>query len=515
MTYQQARRIRNKDYSLANLITRNIRSKDMSAGQSIKEAFKEKFDIKTRLKAKVTGIKEKFDPLNIAKFLTGGSNFAPALLGKLTGRSKADIRNFTGGRQSYEDFGAPTATKIGRDPHAGGGGDQTGMIDMLNKILELQQRTYDNIKEQRERLSNFKEEKELEADKRHKALLDAIKGFTPREQKQTAEKVKEESPSFSLADLLGGATLASRLLNVLKWFGGPVGMALLGAASIVALIMLIAAGLKKLADNTPNMKALSPNEAQAILQNGSEKDIEKAGGRAALEETIKNGRKNAMDTMNMSENTDEEKEIKRRKILELGGKDKLEQIIKDEKIYEIPAAGSGQSMADKLPFTKQQFIGTGLAAKSKEGKWNKEYAPYYNDDGTKKIATPASTEAAAPTSTETATPAPTSPAAAAPATTPTATPTSPATPAPKVPAAPAAPTAAPVTTTPTSQQLNTATSENRTAKIDSMVAPSTTTTNNVVAKNPSKKMQPKEGIPAVRNMEATLQRMIYNSTRVV
>ena len=51
MTYQQARRIRNKDYSLANLITRNIRSRDMGAGESIKAAFKEKFDVRTRLKA--------------------------------------------------------------------------------------------------------------------------------------------------------------------------------------------------------------------------------------------------------------------------------------------------------------------------------------------------------------------------------------------------------------------------------------------------------------------------------
>ena len=41
MTYQQARRIRNRDYSLANLITRNIRTRDMGAGAAIKEAFKE------------------------------------------------------------------------------------------------------------------------------------------------------------------------------------------------------------------------------------------------------------------------------------------------------------------------------------------------------------------------------------------------------------------------------------------------------------------------------------------
>jgi transcriptional regulatory protein LevR len=54
MTYQQARRIRNKDYSLSKLITQNIRRTDMGAGAAIKEAFKEKFDIKTRTKAKIS-----------------------------------------------------------------------------------------------------------------------------------------------------------------------------------------------------------------------------------------------------------------------------------------------------------------------------------------------------------------------------------------------------------------------------------------------------------------------------
>jgi len=477
MSYQQARRLRGQSLS-------SVYADELIQGKGYLSGIKSAIGSKTR--ARITGIKERFDPLNIAKFLTGGSRLGPAILGKMLGRSRKDIEYFAG---RARPVGSQTATKIGKDPSASG--DMSGMSDILNKILELQQRTYDNIREQRERLNNFKEEKDLEADKRHKDLLNAIKGFSPGK-KQTAEKINEESPSFSLADLLGGATLASKLLDVLKWFGGPVGMALLGVTGIVGLIMLLAAGLKKLADNTPNMKALSPNEAQAILQNGSEKDIEKAGGREFLEETIKNGRKNAMDTMNMSENTDEEKEIKRQKILELGGEDKLKKIIADEKTYEIPAAGSGQSMADKLPFTKQQFIGTGLAAKSKEGKWNKEYAPYYNDDGTKKTATPTGSTASP------ATPATTSPASST-----------------ASPAAATASTAAAMTTTPPSQQLNAVTAENRSAKMDSMVNSSSAVTNNVVANNTPKPKSPKPSIPPVRNMEATLQRMIYNSTRVV
>jgi hypothetical protein len=50
--------------------------------------------ISDRTKATFTGIKQRFDPLNIARVVTGGSKFAPAFLGALTGRSKRDIGFF-------------------------------------------------------------------------------------------------------------------------------------------------------------------------------------------------------------------------------------------------------------------------------------------------------------------------------------------------------------------------------------------------------------------------------------
>ena len=83
------------------------------------------------------------------------------------------------------------------------------------------------------------------------------------------------------------------------------------------------------------------------------------------------------------------------------------------------------------------------------------------------------------------------------------------------PTAPAASTAEPTATTPPSQQLNAVTSENKTAKMDAMMPSTPTTVNNVQANNQSKKKQQKDGITSVRNMEATFQRMIFNSTRVV
>ena len=88
MTYQEARRLRGT--GLLDLAAQNIALGNGVIG-SLGSAMSSKF------KAKVTGIKESFDPLNIAKKLTG--NFGSAVLGRLTGRNKEDIRYFAGGKR--------------------------------------------------------------------------------------------------------------------------------------------------------------------------------------------------------------------------------------------------------------------------------------------------------------------------------------------------------------------------------------------------------------------------------
>ena len=72
MEYAEAKRIRGK--SFGTMLGEN----EGGLGESLKAAISQK------TQAKMTGLKEKFDPMNIAKFMTGGSNWAPALLGKLT-----------------------------------------------------------------------------------------------------------------------------------------------------------------------------------------------------------------------------------------------------------------------------------------------------------------------------------------------------------------------------------------------------------------------------------------------
>jgi len=256
MTYQQARRIRNKDYSLGRLITENIRRTDMSTGGAIKAAFKEKFDVGTRLKAKMTGIKEKFDPLNIAKFLTFGSNAAPALLGRMTGRSKEDIRNFTGGRRTYEDYN-PTATKIGKLE-----GDDSGLNDVLNKIYTFMKSNQEDDIKQQQLQNNRREEELMESGKKHKELLAALSKLTGNMGVvTTAEKVSADSGGMSLSDIFSslaslkdivgqlvkraGLTLANGILSAGRFALGALATP---AAGVIAGSIAIAGAAKYLQD---------------------------------------------------------------------------------------------------------------------------------------------------------------------------------------------------------------------------------------------------------------------------
>lgn len=155
MNYQQAEKIRNKSFGSL------LGEQEGGLGTSLKKT------LSLKSQARMTGIKEKFDPLNIAKFLTGGSNFAPAALGKLFGRSKEDIARFSGSK--LKDVSG-TATKIGSLE----GENQT--LDMLMKIYEFMQKSQEDKIAQRDAENNFAEENKLEKERRHKELIEAITG---------------------------------------------------------------------------------------------------------------------------------------------------------------------------------------------------------------------------------------------------------------------------------------------------------------------------------------------------
>ena len=101
MDYQAAKEIRGR--SLTSLITSR-----MMAGRGVGSSISKSISLKMR--AKATGIKEKFDVMNIARFMTGGSRFATVAVGKLTGRSKKDIEYFAGTKKKYSRINRPEKT---------------------------------------------------------------------------------------------------------------------------------------------------------------------------------------------------------------------------------------------------------------------------------------------------------------------------------------------------------------------------------------------------------------------
>jgi hypothetical protein len=220
MTYQQAERLRGKSFGSL------LGEQEGGLGESLRKT------LSIKGKARMTGIKEKFDPLNIAKFLTGGSNLAPAVLGKLFGRSKEDISRFSGSK--LKDVGG-TATKI----DALQSENQT--LDMLMKIYEFMQKSYEDKIEQRNKENAFAEENQMEKERRHKELIAAITG-KPMGIEKTAEKVQEKRTSFvdDVLSAFGGLTLAktafTTLATVAKFFAfNPVGLAILGSVALGAL----------------------------------------------------------------------------------------------------------------------------------------------------------------------------------------------------------------------------------------------------------------------------------------
>jgi hypothetical protein len=345
--------------------------------EAIQQALSEKF------KAKVATIKDKFDPLNMITKLVGDK--AGAIIGRKMGRSEEDISRFTGygdttgardsklkalkGGKGIPNLERATYSSIseGQQKRMNKG---SGLADVLARTYNILKKSYDEENKKSKANDKSKDTK----DKWHRELIEAITGkkVVGGNKKLTISKEDEQTSSLEkLLDKLGWM----RILSL-----GPVA----GLVALLAGIGVSAYLLQKLANNKNNDKALSPDEAQAALQNGNPEDIEALGGRARLEDIIKNGKQRAQDVRAMPEGTPEEKEAKEKAIRDMGGAAKVKKIAEDTKEYSIPEVNSSDGKADKLPFTKVSFIGTGQAAKNKAVEWEKKYAPYYNDDGTKK-----------------------------------------------------------------------------------------------------------------------------------
>jgi len=176
MDYGKAEGIRKK--GLAGLITDNL-----VEGKGIGSSFGSA--ISDRTKATFVGIQEKFDPLNIAKKLTGGSNLAPALLGRLMGRKQSTLEHFAKPkRKSSSRGGLGSSLKNGYVP---GDENATEVLGMIYEELKLADEERKNLYKARKKEEQNVEEREIE---RNKAIIAALTG---RKKKEESERKKTKA----------------------------------------------------------------------------------------------------------------------------------------------------------------------------------------------------------------------------------------------------------------------------------------------------------------------------------
>lgn len=175
MDYYKAKDIRKK--GLMSMMTERL-SSGMGTGAAIKSSISDK------TKATFTGIKQRFDPLNIARVVTGGSKFAPALLGVITKRSKRDIGFFTG-KKNREFAGLKSPSQ--------GSGD---VAQYLGQIYELLVKIENDRALELEQRKNQQEEIESEENRRNQAIIQALtarkKAKPPKKEVKKLEEANKQ-----------------------------------------------------------------------------------------------------------------------------------------------------------------------------------------------------------------------------------------------------------------------------------------------------------------------------------
>jgi predicted chitinase len=172
MDYQEAAKIRKKSFGTL------LAEQEGGFGQSLKAAISQK------TQARIKGIKETFDPLNIAKKLTFGSNFAPAMLGKLIGADKKRVDYFSGVKSKN------TANLQSSDST-----NSPEVIECLGYIYKsLKQSIDDKHQYEKENKDRIQKEDE-EEDSRNQELVKALTARRKKKEKVSKKKPLEEKPS--------------------------------------------------------------------------------------------------------------------------------------------------------------------------------------------------------------------------------------------------------------------------------------------------------------------------------
>jgi hypothetical protein len=166
MNYQEAAKIRKSGFG-------ELMTDRLTSGQGVFQSLKG--TVSDKMKAKVKGIKQTFDPLNIAKKLTFGSKLGPAIVGKILGRNSDDVSFFTGIKGSLK-----------KQADAGDSSAKLGEIYKLMVDIESKKR----IDQELDR--SFAQEKMEEDDRRNQEIIQALTARTPKQRKQNRIKEVEK-----------------------------------------------------------------------------------------------------------------------------------------------------------------------------------------------------------------------------------------------------------------------------------------------------------------------------------
>jgi putative chitinase len=165
--YKQAANVRAKGFG-------DTMADKLQSGEGIGASFKKTISEKT--KAKVTGIKESFNILNVAKTMTGGSRLAPTVLGKMLGRSSDEIKHFNGDGVT-EDVGSS---------------EKGSAEKVLGQIYDLMIQQREEELKRRGIERNLREEIDAETTKRDKQIIESV---TEKEKGKPAKPSKPKKPS--------------------------------------------------------------------------------------------------------------------------------------------------------------------------------------------------------------------------------------------------------------------------------------------------------------------------------
>jgi hypothetical protein len=292
MDYKVASNIRGKSFS--DLMADKI-SGGAGIGSSIRGAISDK------LKAKATGIKEKFDPMNIARAVTGGSRLGPAVLGRLTGRSQADIDYFAGNKNKKSSY-----TQVPNSMSTPGENLGGSAVSVLNKMLSFMVASREEDKKRKDTAKQFTEEQRVEDQRRHNEFLSILREYTSLSGTGSTTQVKKDDggllsgfmdivKSMITSAISGVTKLFNTALKAYEWIkdlkilarlapyavklatflGSTLGATLIATLTPAALLLYLAKGEKESIEANPNAPEYKDNP-YAMKLRGEAKTIGQA-----------------------------------------------------------------------------------------------------------------------------------------------------------------------------------------------------------------------------------------------